>query len=401
MVKSKTYILCIGSGIWQMPSIEAMARLSYGIIAVDLDPNAPGFKLADFCINLSSHDPGPIYRALEEMEFDLRSIEAVFTTASRGCITTAAVLAGKLGVTGPGIAPESTDILVDRDRFRNFLREYSLPSPESRVISDISQADDLVYPVVVKSNVNTSGSEGINLIGNAGELEHAILSAQKAGKTEYAIVEDFLPGKDIGVFGVFHRGKPFFISTVEREVDEQPHFLPQKYVSPAVLNSEIEKILFDTYSRLGESLKVAAGPFYVEFRVDEVRGKCYPIECEPTVPAHIDYLISKSAGIETAEIVILSLLDKIGELPQISVNGYAGCQFVYAETPGIIREFEAPELDEGEGSTIIRKKAGDYAGYETAGDICAVVYACGELRDEVEASLDNIVNRFRIVTESE
>lgn len=400
MTESREYILCIGSGIWQMPSVEAMHRLGYGIIAVDLDPDAPGFKLADYIINLSAHDPGPIYDALNEMDFDLNLITLVFTTASRGCITTAAELAGKLGVAGPGIAPESTDILVDRNRFRNFLRENSLPSPESLVISDMDQIGDLEYPVVVKSNVNTSGSAGINLVEDAGGLEQAILSAQKAGKTEYAIVEDFMPGKDIGVFGVFHRGKPFFISTVERMVDEQPHFLPQKYISPAGLNHRMEDILFDTYTKLGEYLKVSAGPFYVEFRVDEVRGRCYPIECEPTVPAHIDYLISKSAGIETGELVILSLLDKICELPKISVNGCAGCQFVYAETPGIIREFEAPELDEGKGSTIIRKKAGDYAGYETAGDICAVVYAGGRSREEVEESLDGIVKRFGIVTEA-
>ena len=395
MTQNKEYILCIGSGIWQMPSIAAMHRLGYGIIAVDLDPNAPGFKLADHVINLSAHDPAPVFQALTDMEFDLSSIILVFTTASRGCITTAAELAGKLGVTGPGIAPESTDILVDRDRFRNFLRENGLPSPHSQVVSDASQVNGLEYPLVVKSNVNTSGSAGINLVENSAGLPAAIAAAQKAGKTDYAIVEDFLPGEDLGVFGVFHRGKPFFITAIQRRVHQQPHFLPAEYLAPAEMNNEI----YHTYTRLGECLKVTAGPFYVEFRISEKRKKCYPIECEPTVPAHIDYLVSNSAGIQTAELVILSLLNKIEEIPEISVDASAGCRFVYADKPGTIREFTVPELDSSEGSLIVRKKTGDYVRFETAGDVCAMIYTHGKTRHDVETLLNNLANELILVTE--
>lgn len=377
-----------------MPFIEAIDRLGYRIIAVDIDPKAPGFEFAEHIINLSAHDPDPIDQALRTSDINLGEIEAVFTMASRGCITTAAELAKRLGVSGPRIPPDSTDILVDRDKFRGFLQENTLPCPEFRVVSSPEQVEGMTYPLVVKSNINTSGSAGITLINQEDELPTAIAAAQIAGKTDYAIIEEFISGKDIGVFGIFQQGEPFFISTVERRVIDPPHFLPQYYISPAELSDASCQNLQDTFVILGKALGITAGPFYVEFRLNEKRGESFAIECEPTVPAHIDYLISKSSGVETGELVVLSLLNKLDGEPDIKVEHCAACKFLYAEKEGFLSEFDYPASD----SIIVRKKVGDQVGFHTARDIIAVIYASADTKVKTMENIAEIERKMVIKT---
>lgn len=395
VVKDNKKILNIGSGVWQLPFINACCDLGYGIIAVDLDPEAPGFRLADHVINLSAHDPDPIYQALTDSNFDLQSIAAVLTTASRGCITTAANLAERLGVAGPALPVDAANILVDRHLFRDFLVENKLPVPQYRIITDAEQAEDVDLPVVVKSIINTSGSDGITLVDRTADLPMAVSRAQKAGKVKPVIVESFISGRDIGVLGVFHRGELIFSGVIERHVNEAPHFLPQSYNAPARLSEQAFSRLDQVHARLGQNLNITSGPFYVEYRLDDTNTP-YAIEGEPTVPAHIGYLLSESMGVDVYDLVVRSLLDRIDSLSINKVRGSAGCRFVYASSAGIISRITPP--DTGNGALIVRKAVGDEVKNISAADICGVLYASGRSELDVRQTLDRWENQFIVET---
>ena len=395
--KQKQYILNVGSGIWQVPLISACRRLGYRVIAVDIDPSAPGFRLADHVVNLSAHEPEPIYRALVERGVDLGEIEAVITTASRGCITTAATLAGRIGVPGPGIPLEAAEMLVERERFRQFLVAHSFDTPRFSVVSSARAANGLPYPAVVKSNQNTSGSAGITLIKGPGELPAAVERAQQASESVEVIVEEFIEGPDVGVFGLFCDGEPTAEVMVGRSVLEAPHFLPYAYVSPVALSTAEAELVGYTFRRLAECLGVSAGPLYLEVRLSADGKRCYPIEAEPTIPAHIDYLMSETLGADVNELAVRGLLGRLDGMREIRPTRAAGCRFLYAPSSGYVAELRDGLSPEG-GKAVVRKANGDYVANSSAADICAVLYASSDSSTDVTARLDEWERSFVIST---
>lgn len=395
-MNKERYILNIGSGMWQMPFMQACSDLGYGLIAVDVDPGAAGFKLADHVLVMSAHEPEPIYQEIIDRKISINSIEGVLTTASRGCITTAAILAERLNAPGPGLPLESTDILVDRHKFRDFLVSHDFPVPAFEIVTNPHEVPGLNLPVVVKSTTNTSGSDGITLVRNLSNLKSAVIRAQEAGHCSEVIIEEMIAGRDIGVLSMFHQGEPFFIAAVERQVIESPHFLPRSYLAPASLTASEAEIIGNEISRLGKTLGVHAGPFYAEYRLSYDGLTAYALEAEPTIPAHISFLVSESVGVNVNELVILSLLGKITSPPEIEPLGAAGCRMVYADSPGIISAFDPPEMDAD--SLILRKKTGDRVLNKSAADICGVLYASGKTGDAVNDRLNELEDQFVIDT---
>ena len=52
-------LICIGAGKSQQPVISTAKELGYAIIAIDQNPSAPGFKIADEKLVLSTFDAIP------------------------------------------------------------------------------------------------------------------------------------------------------------------------------------------------------------------------------------------------------------------------------------------------------------------------------------------------------
>ncbi len=391
------YILNIGSGIWQLPFIEAIKQLGYKLIAVDYNKHAPGFKLADEIINLSAYEPLPIFEELKKNNDAIKKIEAVVTMGSRGCITTASKLANLMGAKTNCLNEELAKVIVDRNQFRKFLNCKNIDSPRHQIYN--GKKIEINTPFVVKATVDTSGSQGISLVKDFSELTQAAKRAIKAAPEAEIIVEEFIEGDDYGVFGLFNEGEIKLIQIIKRTVSGFPYFLPLFY-STTPVEFEIENLLKASFIKLVNSFEYKSGPFYVEFKHSNKNKKVYPIECEPTIPAHIDYLVSKSNGINLSELALRSILVQLNENIDKTEN-YSACKFLYADKPGVLNSVEFPE-DSDNGLKVLKKyKVGQKIKNSSAADILAVIYSNSNSIDEVTNSINSYFRKIAVKQDEE
>ena len=379
-----------------MPFLHAIRDLGHRIIAVDVDPLAPGFALADISLELSAHHPGPIFDRLAAMGLNSQ-VKGVLTTAARGCITTAAELADWLGVPGPGLPLKSVEIINDRLLFRSFLRERGLPSPSFRAISgpdDIPQ--DLSWPVIVKPLQGTTGGTGVLRAENLTEARDAIWNVRRVSTspTEEVIAEEYLEGADVSLFGLVVEGRPLPVLLTERGVGGPTGFLPVTQFAPAAVSPEAKSRIVSLFTRLAEELQVSRGPLCVEFRLT-AGDLPFIIEVEPSVPADMDFLVAGTHGFSASEVALLSLLDQPVPSLTAEARGGAGLRMIYAPEPGrLTRIADSGSISEQEllrsttHSVLLRKRLGDIVLNESAGDACALLYAQGADQMQVEETLD-------------
>jgi len=403
-MNEERYIVNIGLGPWQTPLVEAAQAMGYRVIGVDINPDAPGAAGADSFLRMSAHEPGPIRDALTKLDLGGAVIRAVITIGSRGSLTCAGVLARDLDVRGRVVDLEALDTLVDREKFRSFLQRHGLAVPIYRVVTSSEMEIDIPLPLIAKSVLDTSGSEGLTVVRERSDLCDAIRHAQKIprhGMDGRVIVEQYIEGRDIGVFGFFSDGELYWQAFVDREVEPMPHCLPKHYSAPATL-SEIEiSVLNDNFCRIAQAIAVADGPFYAEFRLVEDGPACYALEAEPTLPAYATRLLADAYAIDPYRHFVETVVE--GQVaPIVAEPGAAACRFVYGQSPGRIGRIERPERLSNGSEIRVLQRVGASVDNASARSICAVAFAvaknvdvanqrAGKLADQVEVEIEPAV----------
>ena len=183
-------ILLLGGSAQQIIAIETAQRLGYMTILCDFLPDNPGQYYADKFYRVSTTDKAAILQVAEK-----EKVDGILAYASDPAAPTAAYVADRLGL--PGNPYDSVEILCNKDRFREFLRENGFCTPKARGYLRISDAvSDLAagvfsYPVIVKP-VDSSGSKGVGKISALTEAEEKIGIAMSYSRGKRIIVEEYV-----------------------------------------------------------------------------------------------------------------------------------------------------------------------------------------------------------------
>ena len=94
---SNDYFVSIGAGVNQIPLIKEAKRNGFQVIAVDMNPSAPGFYHCDLKIQESIEDYESIYIKLREMLVDGK-ISSIMTKSYGNAIITTAYLCENFGL---------------------------------------------------------------------------------------------------------------------------------------------------------------------------------------------------------------------------------------------------------------------------------------------------------------
>jgi hypothetical protein len=366
-------IISIGLNFWQTELVKAAVDLGFEVIGVDQNSNAPGVATCTEFFEMSAHNADGIAVALKARGIPNDDIAAVMTIGSRGSITCASRLASHLQTRGAVIDEERAGLLVDRGAFRAFLENMGLPCPAFALVEDVDTPVDFDGPWIVKSALDSSGSEGLTVVEDRAALpdaiEHALAVGRKRGVASPAIVETYIKGCDVGVLGLFRGGELMFQGIVERVVTPMPHCLPLHYSAPAELSEALRSSALEAYDRLCENLDVADGPIYAEIRLCERTGKAFILEAEPTLPAYAARVVAEAYGINLEDAFVRVITG--GDLPAIADPHAASCHFVYGESG----RFHAMH-DAGIGGTVLQvRRPGDRINATDCSSIGAVCFA--------------------------
>lgn len=248
-------LLVLGAGPAQLGLLEAAAALDdVHVVAVDRDPGAPGFALADERAVLSSEDEPAVERLARA-----REVDGIVSPGADWPVGIAARVAARLALPHPvdaATAAVATSKLRQRERFA------AAGVPHARAFAP--DEPGLPFPCVVKAP-DRQGQQGLSLVEGPDDLAAALQTAAAASRSGGVLLEELVEGPEVTVNAVWVGGHPRVLTVTDRELAAPPafgvalaHVWPSRRATAAAVAATL------TAAR---AVGIREGPSYVQARV--------------------------------------------------------------------------------------------------------------------------------------
>lgn len=135
---------------------------------------------------------------------------------------------------------------------------------------------NLRYPIIIKP-LDSGGSQGITKVDALDELSEAVQIAVSLSKTNRAIAEEFVDGREFSVEALSHEGKHFILQITDKVTSEAPHFIEMQHHQPAAIDTSMANRIKKMVSSALTALKIENSPSHTEIKLN-TRGELYIIE---------------------------------------------------------------------------------------------------------------------------
>ncbi|MBE3582356.1 MAG: ATP-grasp domain-containing protein [Thermoanaerobacteraceae bacterium] len=329
--------MIIGAGRIQEPAIRIAKTLGLKVVAVDYDPDAPGLKWADYPLLISTANvaacihAGRVYR-----------IDGVMTAGSDRSSRTVAAVATALNL--PGIPVEVAQNATNKLAIREVLAACQVPSP--RFVTCRSQAEavkglkTLGLPVVIKPPDNNS-SFGVSVVRQESELEKALDWAAQFSNSPTLLMEEYIPGEEVGVQAFVLGGEVKIAAISSRQVTPPPFCSSIMTTVPALISSDTGELIHRVVARATQAMGINAGPVYIQLRLSPEGPRV--LELAPRLGGGYtnSHLIPLALGINPIQATIDFCL---GYSPHINPQFRRGASRRYIILPpGTVQELPALE----------------------------------------------------------
>ncbi len=366
-------LLVLGAGPGQLGLLEAAhARADLHVIALDVDPSAPGFALADERAIVSSEDEPAVDRLARA-----REIDGIVSPGADWPVGIAARIAERIELPHP-IDGRTAAIATSKARQRERFASVGIPHARAFALDDPA----LPFPCVVKAP-DRSGQRGLTLVRSRGGLDAAVAVATAQSRTGGVLVEEHIDGPEVtvnavSVDGVFHP-----LAVTDRLTAEQPAFgVALAHVWPSLHDT---RPVVEVARSAVEAVGIRHGPSYTQLRL----GSDGPSVIEVAARiggGHDAELVEAVTGVELNALAVACAVGEpfaIDHRPQDAV----AAAIVFLVPPvGVLREVHG--LDEARsvaGVVWVRsyRRAGHVFGPLRRGpDRAGAVLAVGATRDE-------------------
>ncbi|HEX7084049.1 MAG TPA: hypothetical protein VF186_08040 [Gaiellaceae bacterium] len=365
-------LLVLGAGPAQLGLLEAARRRGLWVAAVDRDPGAPGFPLADRRCILSTEDEPSIERLAGALRVD-----GVVAPGTDWPVAVAARIAERLGLPHP-IAPATAVLATNKLRQRERLAEAGVPQPRSWVVGGAEDPPDPSLPCVVKAP-DRQGQKGLTLVETLDEYGPAIETARSAARTGAVLVEELVDGPEVTVVGFSAGGTFVPLVVTDRVVAEPPAFgVALAHVWPGAAAEEAAAVAGAAVAALG----IESGPSYTQLRLAPEGPQVIEVAAR-LGGGHDAELVEAVTGVPLNDLAIDAALGEplAPPRPEPRVGG-AVTRFL-VPPPGVLEGVDVPEDLEG----IVRVRIYREPGYvltplRRGADRAGAVLAVGDSREQ-------------------
>ena len=228
-------------------------------------------------------------RALQE--FRKRHFDGVIALGDRPTIAAAYTARGLALAANHPVAVEACH---NKLRMREVFREAGLPGPWFRAVALSPEPEPALlgikYPCVIKP-MSLSASQGVmradnrdDFLAAVSRLKHLFerpeLRSQREADFSQALVEDYIPGKEVAVEGILIGGVFKLLAIFDKpDPLEGPFFEETIYVTPSRLSAEQQEAVRRSAEYATRAIGLSHGPVHAEFRIN-ARG-VWPVEIAP------------------------------------------------------------------------------------------------------------------------
>jgi biotin carboxylase len=207
-----TTILFVGAGRNQRRAIARVRELGVRVVAVDKNPDAPGFAEADAGEAVDFADPEAV-----AIVGRVHHADGVMTLAADRAVPVVARVAELLGL--PGIGSESAHLATNKIAMRRAFAEQGVPQPRYAAVRDYASAkaagETIGFPAVLKP-ADSAGQRGLFLVQDMDGLARNLPLTLTASPTQEAVLEEFHAGREVNTLLVAREDDVKLITASDR-----------------------------------------------------------------------------------------------------------------------------------------------------------------------------------------
>jgi biotin carboxylase len=394
-------LLVLGAGPAQLGLLEAARALGLFVIAVDRDPGAVGFAVADRRAIVSTEDEPAIERLAEA-----ERIQGVIAPGIDWPVGIAARVAQRLGLPHP-LDPESAQLATSKQRQREWFQQAGVPQPVTEFCKSVDEAlaasDRIGLPCVVKAP-DRQGQRGLSLVEDEQELRAAVEAAIEASRSGACLLEERVAGREVTVNAFSVDGRFFPLTVTDREVAEPPAFgVALAHVWPSSLEPAEVGAAIEAARAAADALGIGSGPTYTQVVVAE--DGPHVVELAARLGGgHDAELCDATLGVDLNELALAAALGE--EIPPhvlapVSPAGGGVTHFLVAPEGVLRRVVGAEDAAAVEGVVAVRiyRTPGYRFGPLRGGsDRAGAVQAVGDSREQAVERAAAAAERIRFVT---
>ena len=256
--KKTKAIVIVSAGAMQVPAIKIAKEMGFTVIATDRNPDAVGFQYCDHKVILDTKDAdGHVRFALE----NAKSLNIKGAFAGSDCAVTVSAITNALKLPGIplDVAKRSNNKALMKERW---IRD-KVPTAFGQEVTTIDEAKSILkhigFPAMIKA-VDNAASRGSIKITSLDQLAEAIENAKEASMTGTALVEEYITGSEQSVETIIWKGRHFHVGMADRVFAYHPFHIETAHIDPSILNTDVQKRIYDTVDAAADSLGINFGP---------------------------------------------------------------------------------------------------------------------------------------------
>jgi biotin carboxylase len=253
-------IMILGAGPLQVPAIEKAVAMGLDVVAVDRDPQAPGFSHAHHRVLVSTIDIDGVLA-----EACLLKPDGVMTLATDMPVRTLAAVAQTLKL--PGMDPDTAIRVTDKGAMRHALAAAGVAIPDFFVVDDSSTyaaaAGQLDVPFIVKPADN-SGSRGVTLVADRKHQMAAYAYSREHSRSGRVLVEAYMAGPEVSVEAFTVAGTTHILAVTDKITTHAPYFVEMGHTIPSRLPDDTVAAIHTLTRQAIAALGLTEGPSHTE-----------------------------------------------------------------------------------------------------------------------------------------
>lgn len=252
------YILILGAGLMQRPSIEAAKNLGYKTLVVDANPDAVCASYADRFEPVDLKDKEKLAALALSMGDSLCGVFTAGTDFSRSV----AYVASRCGFKSHSF--EAADNASHKVHMRQCFMKEGVSSPafqrieRNQVANFITDPKEVEFPKVVKP-VDNMGARGCRLIRNFSELIPSIETAVRYSRHGTVILEDYMEGPEYSIDALVYKNTVTITGFADRHIFFPPYFIETGHTMPTVVDKKKRNELIACFVKGIKALGLTCG----------------------------------------------------------------------------------------------------------------------------------------------
>lgn len=310
-------IMVLAAGLLQIDVIEKAKSMGYYVLAVDGNPKAPGFNVADKAICADIVNEETMLKIARD-----EHVDGVIHPCSEVSMAVMGRINDELGLSG--ISREQAICATNKHLMRKAFEKGNAPSPKSILTVNAEDAwsrlqSEFDTDAILKPSRN-SGSRGIAKVSrnmDKGDFIRAYDEALNESRDHSVLIEQFIEGPEFSIEIIVWNGKVNVLTVTDKKTTDAPHFVELGHNQPSCFSdADVETLKAAAIAGV-RALGVNNSACHAEAKL--MNGKAYLMEVGARLGG--DFISTELTHLSTGIDMVAAAIDvALGVEPDLSAK---------------------------------------------------------------------------------